>query len=110
VIEVEVKVPSAADLSGGESIVEAACAAEGLRIARKTTLATYPGSVHWHVKRGNGAGTLEITVWPGRRRVWLKVQAGRRAPWIDEMVDHTRDRLEAGFAALPQASSVAEGI
>jgi hypothetical protein len=108
VIEIEVHIPPDVELSGSESVVEAACAAEGLRVARKTTLATYPGSVHWHVKRGNAAGTLEITVWPRGRRAWLKVQAGRRAPWIDETMDRLRNRLEAGMATLPAAPSVTE--
>jgi hypothetical protein len=51
---------------------------------------------------------LEITVWPKGRRVWLKVQAGRRAPWIEEVIERVRDRVEAEFATLLPASSVAE--
>ena len=97
-IEIEVRISREVDLSGSESAVEAACAAEGLRVARKRTLATYPGSVHWHVKRGNASGTLEITVWPKGRRVWLKVHAGRRASWIDEVTDRLRNRLETDIA------------
>ena len=90
----EVAVPPEVDLGRCEQVVESACAAEGLRVARKATLATYPGSIHWHVKRGNESGTLEITVWPEGRRVWLKVQAGRAAPWIEVATARLKARLE----------------
>ena len=67
-----------------EQGVERACREMGLHIGMRDTLARYPGSIHWHVKRGSGRGTLEITFAPGPNRLWLAVHAGRKADWIDE--------------------------
>jgi hypothetical protein len=92
-LEVEIPISSTADPSKVESFVEAACASEGLRQTLKDTLAKYPGCVHWHFKKGAQPGTLEITWWEKRRRLWLKVQAGRRGEWIGEAMPRLRHRL-----------------
>jgi hypothetical protein len=68
------------------TVVDQCCLAAGLRVTLKATLAKHPGCVHWHFKRGDEPGTLEITVWPAGRRAWCSVQSGRRAVWIDEMM------------------------
>jgi hypothetical protein len=54
-----------------------------LRIVLLTTLKRYPGSIHWHLKDGRQPGTLELTWWPKRRRLWFSVQKRRSAEWID---------------------------
>jgi hypothetical protein len=63
--------------------VEACVAAAGLRVTLKTTLAQYPGSVHWHVKQGRERGILEMTWWPQERRLWLAVHANRAGEWTE---------------------------
>jgi hypothetical protein len=77
-------------LSGDdESIIgaiEAACRRAGLTMATKGTLHTYPGSVHWHFKKGANLGTLEATYVPRDGRAWFSVQGGREAPWIDQVL------------------------
>src|SRR3970040_3187122 len=54
----------------------------GLLTTQVTTLSKYPGSVHWHFKKGKGRGTLEATYWPERHRAWLSYRSGREAEWI----------------------------
>ena len=82
--EMDVTLPPSPDFDRLAKLIERAVAAEGLRVASVDTLRSYPGCTHWHVKRGDNVGTLEITLWPQRRRLWFKVQAGRDAPWIDD--------------------------
>src|SRR6476469_9389360 len=57
-----------------------------LLLTMKGTLKTFPGCTHWHYKLGREPGTLELTLWPERKRLWIQIQAGRTAPWIDEML------------------------
>lgn len=67
----------------------------------KTSLASYPGSIHWHYKQPKQKGTLEITLDPATHRLWATVQAGRRAPWIDAELPLLRRAIES---ALRKAS------
>ena len=76
-------------------LIDDAIARHGLITTMKGTLKSYPGSTHWHCKLGREKGTLEITLWPAKQRAWFKIQAGRRAPWIDEIVPKIKQTLEA---------------
>jgi hypothetical protein len=86
-------------LPGGASVdaIPAAlerCAAElGLTIALRSTLRSYAGSVHWHLRREGRRGTLEATLWPSRPRLWLKTHSGRAAAWIEPAAAQLRARL-----------------
>ena len=62
------------------SLIDAAIAQHGLITTMKGTLKTYPGCTHWHCKLGREKGTLEITLWPAKRKAWFKVQSARCAP------------------------------
>ena len=66
----------------------------GLLTTMKGTLKGYPGCTHWHCKCGNAKGTLEITLHPATARAWFKVQAGRRADWIDQVIPTLKRILE----------------
>jgi hypothetical protein len=92
-LEVPVAISAQANLSKMERIVEASCAADGLRLTLKTTLAKYPGSVHWHFKSGDRSGTLEITLWSRERRLWFAMRAGRTAAWVDQAVKRLKPVL-----------------
>jgi hypothetical protein len=92
--EVEFKVPPSAQLIDAGSVIEATCAAEGLQIGMKGTLASFPGSTHWHFKRPKERGTLEITLFPRDRRIWAQIQDGRRAEWIEPCLANIRHTLE----------------
>jgi hypothetical protein len=58
----EIAVPPDAQLLGAEEVIERCCEAAGLHVTMKGTVAAYPGSVHWHLKRGKEPGTLEVTL------------------------------------------------
>jgi hypothetical protein len=81
-------------------VVERVIGNLGLTVTMRGTLKTYPGSIHWHLKRGQGRGTLEITWWPERRRLWMKIQAGRTAAWINDIAPRFIQKLESRLAAL----------
>jgi hypothetical protein len=86
-------------LQGPESldqIIESLCRAHGLSITMKATLSKYPGSIHWHLKKGRDKGTLEITLWPRERRLWFSMQDGRRAEWVMESAQRIKHELEEG--------------
>jgi hypothetical protein len=75
--------------------IDLAIVESGLRVTMRGTLRKFPGCVHWHVKRGREAGTLEITVWEGR--AWFTIQEGRKGKWVEEgmglLVDALRRRM-----------------
>src|SRR6185369_6962228 len=73
-----------ADLRKVEAKVERCCGDLGLVQAMKDTLAKYPGCIHWHYKKKGVSGTLEVTLWPYKRQLWLTIQEGRRAESIEE--------------------------
>ena len=66
----------------------------GLGVSMRGTLAKYPGCAHWHLKKGRERGTLEVTLWPRERRLWLSVQSGRTGPWIDGAIKQLKAALE----------------
>jgi hypothetical protein len=91
----ELEIPLPARLSAGRAtaLVEVMAAAEGLEIRLRGTLARYPGSLHWHLGLPSTRGTLEVTYWPARNRLWLAVQEGRRAEWIEAALPRLRAAL-----------------
>jgi hypothetical protein len=82
------------DFRRAGSAVEKCCRRLGLVQGMKTTLAKHPGSTHWHYKQAKQSGTLEITIWPSKRRVWMTVQDGRKADWIREILPILTEELE----------------
>jgi len=95
--EIEFTVPPGCGLSGAPSLIEKACLGCGLRISTRCSLRGCPGCIHWHLKRGIQPGTLELTLWEAKRRVWASVQDGRRAAWIDEALPHVKDAVETAL-------------
>jgi hypothetical protein len=49
------------------------------------------------MKRGIQPGTLEVTLWEAKRRLWASVQDGRRAAWIDEALPRVKDAVETAL-------------
>jgi hypothetical protein len=99
VFEEEWTVPANADLARAAQVIAEACAAEGLRLTLDGTLAKYPGCRHWHYKRDRQRGTLEITLWPARRRLWVTVHAGRQGDWIAGCLPRLGRAVEAALGA-----------
>jgi hypothetical protein len=98
--EVEFRVPKHSGLRAAEAMIESVCAQRGLTIGRKGSLASFPGSIHWHFKTQKERGTLEITLWPNGRRLWAQVQKGRRAAWIDRELPVLRQAIEKQLAGI----------
>jgi hypothetical protein len=95
--EVEFAVPRNCNLDRAEKVIESAASALQLTLSMKTTLAGYPGSIHWHYKSGKEKGTLELTLFPRDRRIWAQVQSGRKAPWIDVVLPKVQREIEAAL-------------
>lgn len=92
--EIEFNVPARRDLRNAEALIESVCAAQGLRVAMKGSLATYPGSIHWHYKKSKEKGTLELTLLRRDRRIWAAIHTNRKAPWIAEALAAVRAGIE----------------
>lgn len=92
--ELEFRVPKHSDLTGAEQVIESVCADRGLRVGMKASLASFPGSIHWHFKKPDEKGTLEITFVRKDRRIWAQVQNGRKAEWIDAELPRVRKGIE----------------
>jgi len=96
--QIDFLIPEHCNLDGAEKLIEEVCSAAGLQVAMKGSLSTYPGSIHWHYKLGTKQkGTLELTLFIAGRRIWAKVQSGRKAPWIDDMLPKVRRSIESGL-------------
>jgi hypothetical protein len=79
-------------------IIDKAVIGFSLNVTMRGKLKSYPGSTHWHIKRGRERGTLEVTWWPKRRKLWIKIQAGRTAPWVDEIAPRFKREIELRLA------------
>ncbi len=70
----EIDLPSALPLANAAQAVEDHALALDLRVTQRSTLAQFPGSIHWHFKRGKETGTLEVTLLNRERRLQLSVR------------------------------------
>ena len=98
-IEYEIEVSKRQDDSAVEAVVQDVCRAKGLEIQTKTSLKKYPGCTHWHFRRPNARGILELTWWPGetkRRapRMWLSIHGNRKAEWMSEQIPRVKALIE----------------
>ena len=105
--EFEFQIPPSAQLSNLDSEVESICIGEGLQVAMKSSLARFPGSVHWHFKKPGVRGTLEITSYPLEKRLWASIQAGRRADWIEPCLEKIKAKIETHLAKATKRPSKA---
>lgn len=81
--QVALAIPTTVNLTEAVPVIDNCIAQLGLTITRKETLATYHGSIHWHLKQGKARGVLELTLWPAERRLWFSIHHNRSAPWIE---------------------------
>ena len=87
-------------LSDAARTIEECAAAETLRVTLRETLSQYPGSLHWHWKRGREIGILEITLLNRERRIQLSVQAGRVGTWTTETMERMSEILPVSYTHL----------
>ena len=93
-IEVELQTPANASSEHVVRVVEQLCGSNGLTCAQNGTLASYPGCIHWHFKMGKQKGTLEITWWETKNRLWFKVAKGRMGDWMAEGIARLKKKIE----------------
>jgi hypothetical protein len=93
-IEVELQIPDSIEPETVVKNVEYVCTSNSLTCKLKGTLASYPGSIHWHFKRGKQKGTLEITWWESEHCLWFKVASGRKSRWIEESIPVLKEQIE----------------
>jgi len=93
-IEIELQIPDSVDSDTLVRVVEHICIANGLTCTLSGTLASYPGCVHWHFRKGTQRGILEITCWELERRLWFKVAGNRRGEWIEDSIPQLKERIE----------------
>jgi hypothetical protein len=93
--EIILRVPANIALDQIEPAIDSVVIDLDLTVALRGSLKSFPGSTHWHLKRGRERGTLEITWWPKCRKLWINIQAGRTAPWIDEVAPRLKQEIEA---------------
>lgn len=99
-IEVELQIPEDIKASALIGIVERVCIANGLFCSLKGTLVNYPGSIHWHFGKDKQKGTLEITWWETKKRLWFKVAKNRTSAWIEESISRLKDQIEKSLVKL----------
>jgi hypothetical protein len=99
--EIEFRIPPNCDLTKAERLIERVCEDCGLHPAMKGSLAKYPRCTHWHYKKDQQSGTLELTLYVPGRRIWAKVQAGRQASWIDLELTQVRHGIESALRSTP---------
>lgn len=56
-------------------------------IVLESSLAKFPGSTHWHLRRGGATGTLEVTWWPRTDEFWVSFHSNREADWMRSILD-----------------------
>lgn len=82
-----------------EKTIEGIFRMAGLSITLKTTSAKFPGSIHWHLKKGRERGTLEATVWPSQSKLWFSMQDGRRGDWVMDAAHQMKEQMERSLRA-----------
>jgi hypothetical protein len=100
----EIDLPAGVTLAAAAQAIEDAVTALELRVTSRGTLAQYPGSIHWHIKRGKDAGTLEVTLRNRERRLDFAVRQNRQGVWTSASLEAMTERLRTQFGvARPEA-------
>jgi hypothetical protein len=92
--QIELSMNGSAPAEALPARIETCLADYGLQVRKRGILRTYPGSIHWHIEKPGERGTLEVTLWPAEHRLWLAVQARRRARWIEDILPQIKARIE----------------
>jgi hypothetical protein len=95
--EIEFDVPQNSNLHGAPALIEKACRECGLRVSTRFSPQKDSGCIHWHVKRGIQAGTLELTLCETKRRIWASVKDNRRAPWMNDALPQVKAAVETAL-------------
>ncbi|MEP0521897.1 MAG: hypothetical protein ABJP63_03150 [Hyphomicrobiales bacterium] len=107
--DVDIKLPEFSDTHAVVTAIEDVCAKEALIVSMKSTLKKYPGCIHWHFKRHNERGVLELTWWPCSEamkpaRLWLSAHSNRKAEWMQRLMPRLKTLIEEALAVQGQRS------
>lgn len=103
--EININSPAIIDAEVVITTVERTSAEEALHITMKSALKKFPGCTHWHFKRQDERGILEVTWWPADHRkrtprLWLSIHNNRKADWMLEAIPRLREKIEAQLLAV----------
>lgn len=87
-VEFDIELPSEKVIE----LIELKASELGLNIHRGS-LGKYPGCTHWHFQTPGRSGTLEMTYWPKKSRLWLSARSNRHGDWIPEKLEALRSSL-----------------
>ncbi|GAA0351442.1 hypothetical protein [Bacillus horti] len=73
-----------------------------LKVTQKTTLSKMPGSIHYHLKKGNVAGVLEVTYWPKKKSLIVDIHDNRLKEWNMELILPFSEALAKRFSGVVQ--------
>lgn len=93
-IEIELQIPENIKTASLVQVVERVCADHGLICTLNGSLVKYPGSIHWHFKQSRQKGTLEITWWESKHRLWFKVAENRKGTWMEASIPLLKEQIE----------------
>jgi hypothetical protein len=93
-VEVQLQISESIKTDSLVQVVERVCGDNGLTCTLKGTLVSYPGSIHWHFKKEMQKGTLEITWWESKHRLWFKVAENRIGTWIEAIIPILKKQIE----------------
>ena len=93
--EIDLAIPEHTTRERAAALVIQAARDLDLNITLTSTLASYPGSSHWHFKMPGQKGVLELTWSPNRQRLWFKIAQNRNAEWIEPAIIEISRTLEA---------------
>lgn len=84
---IPIALPEGVEGKAVAELVDHAISALGLEVAMRTTLKSYPGSIHWHLRHPQTTGTLEISYDPAAHRAWFSTRTGRTKAWVIEAME-----------------------
>ena len=98
--EIDINLPELLHVDAVVPAVEGVASDASLQVTMKGTLKKFPGCVHWHFKRKNDPGILEMTWWYSddenrSPRLWLSIHNNRNADWMLELMPILKRQLEA---------------
>lgn len=95
--EREIRLPDSIAGEAVEEAVQSAVGRVGASVTLDGTLRSYPGSRHWHLQARGRVGTLEVTYWPSRNRLWVSLHVNRAGDWAGEAFDRLANALQASL-------------
>lgn len=84
-VDTEIPWPDTLGEDDAAAIVEFWIVRCGLSCTMRASLAKYPGCTHWHINKPGMKGTLEVTMWPAMRALWVSIRVNRAAEWMSGM-------------------------